>query len=170
MWGTTRLPVQYVPIRLVSKPPAMAFGPNTHGIRIGSGKRTAVVAFADDKTLLVTDQNDILALAETLWRYEKETGARLNLWKPKAMAEGSWNTTVNMMDVPYCTELTIKYQARLANQGRAARRRWPERSKRWRGMCMVGNFTSLNAFNIARLLTRQNMAHSTNISRLKGTG
>jgi len=93
------------------------------GIRIGSGKRTAVVAIADDKTLLVTDQNDIPALAETPRRYEKETGACLNLRKSKAMAEGSWNTTVNMMDVPYCTELTIKYQARLANQGRAARRR-----------------------------------------------
>jgi len=65
------------------------------------------VAYADDITLLVTDPKDIPALAETLRSYEKAKGACLNIRKSKAMATGSWNTTVNMMDIPYCTEMTI---------------------------------------------------------------
>ena len=36
------------------------------GMRIGRGTRTAVVAYADDITLLVTDPKNIPALAETL--------------------------------------------------------------------------------------------------------
>ena len=56
------------------------------GIRIGRGSRTAVVAYADDITLFVTNPNDIPALAETLQSYEKATGARVNIRKSKAMA------------------------------------------------------------------------------------
>ena len=74
------------------------------GIRIGRGTRTAVVAYADDITVFVTDPNDIPALVETLQMYEKATGARVNIRKSKAMAVGAWNTTVNMMNIPYCTE------------------------------------------------------------------
>jgi len=59
------------------------------GIRIGRGTRTAVVVYAVDITLLVTDAKDIPALAETLRRYEKATGACLNIRKSKAMAAGS---------------------------------------------------------------------------------
>jgi len=71
------------------------------GIRIGRRSRTAVVAYADDITLLVTDPKDIPALVETLRRYEKATGACLNIRKSKGMAAGSWNTTLKMMDIPY---------------------------------------------------------------------
>jgi len=58
-------------------------------------------------TLFVTDPNDIPALAETLRRYEKAKGARVNIRKSKAMTAGAWNTTVNMMNIPYCKEMTI---------------------------------------------------------------
>jgi len=69
------------------------------GIRIGRGTRTAIVAYANDIILLVADPKDIPALAEALRMYEKATGACLNIRKSKAMAAGSWNTTVNMMDI-----------------------------------------------------------------------
>ena len=77
------------------------------GIRIGRATRTAVVAYADDMTLFMTDPRDIPILADTLRRYEEATGARLNIQKSKAMAAGSWDTTVNMMDIPYYTDMTI---------------------------------------------------------------
>jgi len=59
------------------------------GIRIDRVTRTAAVAYADDITLFVTDPNDIPALAETVRRYEKATGARVNIRKSKAMAAGA---------------------------------------------------------------------------------
>ena len=31
----------------------------------------------------------------------------MNIRKSKAMAVGAWYTTVNMMNIPYCTEMTI---------------------------------------------------------------
>jgi hypothetical protein len=88
------------------------------------------VAYADGITLLVTDPKDISALAYILRRYEKATGAIFNIWKSKAMAAGSWDTTVNIMDIgrnssrlaqhfnnlyqkvkimdiPYCTEMNF---------------------------------------------------------------
>jgi len=77
------------------------------GIRIGRGTRTAVVAYAEDITLLLADPKDIPALAEALRSYENATGAYLNTRKSNEMATGSWNTTVNMMNIPYCTEMTI---------------------------------------------------------------
>jgi hypothetical protein len=45
------------------------------GFRIGRATRTAVVTYADDITLLVTDPKDIPTLAQILRRYEKATGA-----------------------------------------------------------------------------------------------
>jgi len=65
------------------------------------------VAYADDITLLVTDPKVLPALTETLRRYEKATGASLNIRKSKAMEAGTWNTALNIMDIPYCTEMTI---------------------------------------------------------------
>ena len=58
------------------------------------------MAYTDDITFLVTDPKELPALTETLRRYEKTTGASLNIRKSKAMAAGSWNTAVNIMDIP----------------------------------------------------------------------
>jgi hypothetical protein len=58
------------------------------GIRIGRATRTAVVAYADDITLFLTDPKDIPALAETLRKYQDAKGACLNIRKSKAMAAG----------------------------------------------------------------------------------
>jgi len=65
------------------------------------------VAYADDITLLVTDPTELPAITESLRRYEKATGVSLNMRKSKAMAPGSWNTAVNIIDISYCTEMTI---------------------------------------------------------------
>jgi len=77
------------------------------GIRISREILTAVLAYADDITLLVTDPKDNPALAETIRKYEKARGACFNIRKSKGMAAGSCNTTLNMMDIPYCTQMTI---------------------------------------------------------------
>jgi len=123
------------------------------------------VAYADDITLLVTDPKGIPALAGTLRRYEKATGACLNIRKSKAMAAGSWNTTVNMMDIPHCTEMTIlgfQISSTVSQSGKNSRTKVAGQVK-----TMAREVYSTHSIR-ARLLTPQNMAHSTNFSRLKG--
>ena len=71
---------------------------NLTGIRIGHRTTTtAVVAYADD----VTAPEDIQLIGDLLRTYERATGACLNIRKSKAMAAGSWDTSINMTDIPY---------------------------------------------------------------------
>ena len=69
--------------------------------------KTAVVAHADDVTIFVTTPGDIKLIGDLLRIYEKATGACLNIRKSKAIAVGSWDTSINTMDIPYCPEITI---------------------------------------------------------------
>ena len=56
------------------------------GIRVNwSQRKTAVVAYADDVTILVTAPEEIAAIKEALRRYEEATGAKLNIVKSHAM-------------------------------------------------------------------------------------
>jgi hypothetical protein len=55
---------------------------NLQGVRFNRGKRkVAVVAYADDITILVTASEEIERLKEILQCYEGATGARLNIRK-----------------------------------------------------------------------------------------
>jgi trimethylamine:corrinoid methyltransferase-like protein len=62
--------------------------------------RNTVLAYADDVTLLVTSPQDILRIKTALVQYAAATGARVNVKKSGAMAIGSWDTSVNIMDIP----------------------------------------------------------------------
>jgi hypothetical protein len=39
--------------------------------------------------------------------YETAFGAHLNIRKSKTMAVGTWNTTINIVDIPYYTDIKI---------------------------------------------------------------
>jgi hypothetical protein len=81
---------------------------NLTGIRIGHRThKTVVVAYADDVTIFVTATQDINIITDLLLTYERATGACMNIRKSKAMAVGSWDTSLNMFDIPYFTEITI---------------------------------------------------------------
>jgi sRNA-binding carbon storage regulator CsrA len=76
---------------------------NLTGIRIGqSTQKTAVVAYADDVKIFVTAPKDINVIRDLLLNYERATGACLKIRKSKAMTAGSWITSVNVFDIPYC--------------------------------------------------------------------
>lgn len=78
------------------------------GIKMGRRKaKTVVTAYADDVTIFLTSAEDIAKLKDLLERYEAATGAKINTKKSKAMALGSWDTAVNIMDIPYQNEIKI---------------------------------------------------------------
>jgi len=78
------------------------------GMGIGMGRaRTSVIAYADDVTIPVTSPSDIPKIQDALHCYEEATGAKLNNGKSQAVAIGSCNTSLRMMDIPYHNEATI---------------------------------------------------------------
>jgi len=78
------------------------------GIRIGKrGRKTVVVAYADDITIFVTTSTDIPVIQEAIDCYEKAKGARLNTRKSRELAVGGWNTNMNVLNIPYQTEIKI---------------------------------------------------------------
>jgi hypothetical protein len=56
-------------------------------------KRTAVIAYADDVTMILRSPKDIPIVQEALRCYEDASAAKLNTQKSKAIALGSWYTT-----------------------------------------------------------------------------
>ena len=78
------------------------------GIRIGqSGPSAKVVAYAEDVKIFVTSPADIPIIQETLRIYEEASGARVNTRKSKALAVGLWDTSLQIMDIPYYNEIKI---------------------------------------------------------------
>jgi len=78
------------------------------GVRIGRGRaKTVTVAYADDVTVLLTSPDDVLKLQDILHTYEEATGARINTYKSRALDVGGWDTTRQIMNIPYHTEIKI---------------------------------------------------------------
>jgi hypothetical protein len=75
------------------------------GIRINwKQRRTAVIAYADDVTVLVTAPEET---EEALRSYEEATGPKLNIVKSHAMTVSSWNMTTTVINIPYSTEFRV---------------------------------------------------------------
>jgi len=68
-----------------------------------------VVVYAEDVTSFVTALADIQIIGDFLLTYERATGARLNTRKSKAMAAGSWDISIDMLDFPYFQEITVLF-------------------------------------------------------------
>ena len=78
------------------------------GIKIGRRQvRTTVVAYADDVAIFLSSVADIQKLKETLLALEAATCAVVNIQKSRALALGTWDTTRQIMDIPY--HKTSKY-------------------------------------------------------------
>jgi len=78
------------------------------GIRVSSNShKSVVIAYSDDVTLLLTSPIEIPKLQAILDQYGKESGAKINIQKSKAMAMGMWDTTVNIMGIPYHENMKI---------------------------------------------------------------
>ena len=70
-------------------------------------KRTAVIAYEDDVTIILTSPKAIPIVQEELRCYEDASGAKLNIKKSKALALGSWDTSHTILGIPYHTKLRV---------------------------------------------------------------
>jgi len=67
----------------------------------------AVIAYADYVTIFLNSPADVRKPQETLLIYESVTGAKANVRKSRALALGSWDTTTQIMDISYHTDVKI---------------------------------------------------------------
>ena len=78
------------------------------GIRFGNtNTKTAVIAFADDVTLLVTSPSEIPRIRTIIDQYGTASGSKINLSMSKALAVGEWDTSVDIMGIQYQREMKM---------------------------------------------------------------
>ena len=91
--------------------------------------------------------------------------------KSKAMAAGSWNTTVNMMDNPYCTELAILGFQFSCTVGQSGKSNWTRVTGQFKAAAREANGRVLRLterIQYVHVYLLAKIEHSTNFSRLKG--
>jgi hypothetical protein len=70
-------------------------------------KRAAVIAYADDVTVIFMSPTEVPIVQEALRCYGAASVAKLNIKKSASMALGPWDTTQNVMGIPYHDEIKI---------------------------------------------------------------
>jgi hypothetical protein len=73
----------------------------------GKQRKTTVIAYADDVSILVTSQEDVRIVRDAIACYEKANGATLNVAKSSALAVGTWDSLCDIMGIPYSEEIKI---------------------------------------------------------------
>jgi hypothetical protein len=61
----------------------------------------------DDVTILLTARDDITVIRNAIQCYKKATGAVLNIRKSRALALGTLDTTLRVLDIPYADEIKV---------------------------------------------------------------
>ena len=108
MFRETVSPMSKLLYALVLNPLLYPLERNLTGIRIGHRTtKPTVVAYADDVTIFVTAPEDIQVIGDLLLIYARAKGANFNIRKSKAMAAGSWDASMDMLDIQYYPEITI---------------------------------------------------------------
>ena len=92
VWQGCPLSMQLLAIWM--DPLLFAYESTLLGIHVGrKSHKSAVIAYADDVTLLLTSPSEIRV--------------KINIQKSKAMAVGMWDKTVNIMGLPYYESMKI---------------------------------------------------------------
>jgi hypothetical protein len=78
------------------------------GVKIlARGETTSIVAYDDDITILLTNPVYVPLIHHALQQYMRASGAVLNTNKSKALALGTWDTSVNILDIPYVAQMKV---------------------------------------------------------------
>ena len=78
------------------------------GIRFGNNTtKTAVIAYADLVTLLLTSPSEIPRIGTTIDQYGAASAAKISISKSKALTVGAWDISVDIMGIQYQTEMKI---------------------------------------------------------------
>jgi hypothetical protein len=73
----------------------------------GRQKKTTVIAYADDVSIPITSKVEVKIIREAIKCYEEATGAKLNIEKSRVLAVGNWDTSCDVMGIPYKEEITV---------------------------------------------------------------
>jgi hypothetical protein len=93
---------------LCLNPPINILNQTLPGKTIGRQTRnTSVTAYADDVTVFLTSPADFPKLREAIISYENSSGAKINLPKSKVLALGSWDKSINILNIPYHDKASI---------------------------------------------------------------
>ena len=72
-----------------------------------NGPTAKVVAYANDVTIFIMSPADVPIIHEALRNYEAASGARVNISKSKVITVGPWDTSLQIMGIPYYNEAKI---------------------------------------------------------------
>jgi len=84
----------------------------------------------------------------------------VNIRKSKAMVGGAWSTTVNMMNIPYCTEMTIlgfQFSSTVGLSGKSSWTRVTRQVKAMasevygRDLCLIQRIQYVHTFLLAKI-------------------
>ena len=102
------MPLSMILFVLCLNPLLYYLGERLQGLRAhGTQRKTTVIAYTDDVSILMTSQDDGRTVPDAIACYEKATGATLNIEKSSALAVGTWDTTCEIMGIEYIEEIKI---------------------------------------------------------------
>jgi hypothetical protein len=96
-------------------------------IRNRRGKRTPgpiIITYADNVTIILRTREEIQHVREALKLYEAACGAHQNAHKFKAMVLGTLDTALDVMGIPYATELKFLGTKMTTTISQSAQRSW----------------------------------------------
>jgi ABC-type molybdate transport system ATPase subunit len=70
-------------------------------------EKVAVIIYADDLNITLTDPTDISLLRNILHTHELATREKINKSKAKALFLGKWNRSIDVMGISYVTETSV---------------------------------------------------------------
>ena len=73
----------------------------------GRQRKTTVIAYAEDVSILMTSKDEVEIIREAIKCYQKAKGAKLNIEKSSVLAVGNWDTSCDVMGIPYREEITV---------------------------------------------------------------
>ena len=106
--------------------------------------QTATVAYADDLTIFVTKTEEIRIIREALLRYEVASGAKVSIGKSRALTVGLWDTSAQIMKIPYCEQVKILSIHFLSAIRDSVEKSWSKLTARIRGHAQDAYFRDLN--------------------------
>jgi hypothetical protein len=101
-------PLSMILYAIIINPLLNALQATLPGIQIGRRQpTTSVTAYADDITIILTSPDNIPKLQQVLNTCAQASGANINIKKSQALALGTWDKNIQILDIPYKDQITV---------------------------------------------------------------
>jgi hypothetical protein len=132
--------------------------PTVDGFDLPDGQRVKLFQYADDTSVFVHSDHALLSLFSLFERYEKASGAKLNIAKSHGLLFGSWRDRVHMpIPLNWCNDAITVLGCRLSNDNQVDWNSlvehfagqlllWKQRQLSFCGRAMIANTLGLSIF------------------------